>query len=509
MRLLFFIMLVSLTVNAQQSILPMNSFYKDQIFANKGIDPLNNGSFFPISQSTYNLEPLIADSSKQYYDFTHILFQKHLVEIKGEDYKITIDPAVVFSGGQDLIDTSERKLFQNTRGIYIDVNLFKNFSFFTTFYENQARFSDYQSEYYSGLGELYPNPQTYNTQNAFIPGEARTKPFDGDAFDYAFAVGAMTYKPFETLEFMAGNNQQFIGNGYRSILLSDNNGNSPYFRVNWSITPKFRFNYLRSRHLNLLRRPATSSVESYYESKGYAVNYFTFTPNPNLEFSLFEGSVWSRGDSINSTFSNPLAFNPIPGISKAIGGDNVSSFLGLNIGAQLGKKHRVYSQIAIPNYNFSMAAVQFGYRGYEFFQLPELMLQVEYNYVPSGFYNNENPRLNYINNNSPLAHIKGQGFQEFLTRISYEYKRVYLSQSLSYYMLENYNPLSILPLYQTLEYTNGKVINSQTELGYRFNRKMNLMLFTRLVIRTDANDKTNQIVSFGLKTGFTNKYTDF
>src|SRR5690606_2880078 len=90
---------------AQQNLVSINSFYKDQLFANKGAEPYNEGSFFPVNESKYDLIPLTNDSTKQYYKFTNVLFKKYLVEVKGKDFYIKIAPAIDFSIGRDLTDT--------------------------------------------------------------------------------------------------------------------------------------------------------------------------------------------------------------------------------------------------------------------------------------------------------------------------------------------------------------------------------------------------------------------
>lgn len=499
---------------SQQNYLSINSFYKDQLFANKLDNPYNDGSFFPVSESNYNLIPAINDSTPQYYDFTHILFQKHLIELSGKDYSLAISPVLNFAMGRNINDTIERKLFQNTRGVYVEGDLFKNFSFSTALFENQARFNHYESDYYVAIGELYPkSDSTYLTQNAVVPGGGRTKPFKGDGFDYASAVGYFVYKPFQFLKVSVGNNALFIGDGHRSVLHSDNSFNAPYTRIDWEISPKFNFTYLRSRHLNLMRRPASGSVESYYESKGYSINYFTYKPTDKMSLSLFESGVWNRGDSLKSKFSHPLIYNPIPVLSTAIlhGKNEVSSLLGVNLSYQLAKTHRVYGQFAINNFDLEKNAFQLGYRGYNYFGIGDFMLQLEYNNVASTTYENQNRRLNNVHFNLPLAHVKGNGFQEVLLRSNFEYKRVYIDVSSIYYIMSDYSNVSLLPVYRELDRQSKQSFFESVEIGYRFNRKMNLMLFGNWVYRNEVNSSsaaTNSI-HFGLRTGFTNHYKDF
>lgn len=501
----------------QNNLISLNSFYKDQIFANKLEKPYNGGSFFPVSEREFDLIPAIIDSSKQYYDFSVTLFRKHLVELSGKDYFITISPTFNISRGKDFTDTVARKLFQNTRGFIVEGDFFKNFSFSTSFYENQARFTHYESDYYLALGELYPaNNATYYTQNAVIPGSGRTKYFNTDGFDYAYAVGNIVYTPIKQLTLSTGNNQHFIGDGHRSLLLSDHSYGAPYVMADWTINSKFRFSYMRSRLMNLVRRPSTGSVESYYEAKGYSVNYFTYQPNSKINVSLFEGAVWNRGDSITSHTSHPMFYNPIPIISTiALKGKNVlNSILGINIGVQVADNHRAYGQLAINGSAFNKIGFQVGYRGYNFFGLRDFMVQVEYNNVPLGLYKSDNSRLNYTHYNMSLGHSRGNGFQEVLMRSNYEIKRVYADFSLSYYLHSDYDEINLLPVnkpaswYSPESYT---VVNTNIELGYRFNRKLNFSIFTSATIRntTKIESANTLFINAGIRTGLDNHYKDF
>lgn len=483
------------------------------MFANKGTKPLNNGSFFPINESEYDLIALINDSSKQYYTLTNILFKKHLIELRGEDYYVTISPAAIISRGTDLIDTNDRSLFQNTRGIHAEGDLFKNFSFSTSFFENQTRVTYFEDSYYRALGELYKKPTYYQTQNAVIPGMGRTKPFKTDGFDYAYAMGYVAFQAHKNLRISSGNNPQFVGDGYRSVLLSDNSFCAPYFRIDWIINKLFRFTYHRARLMNLLRKPVSSSAESYYESKGYSVNYFTYSPTEDVSISLFEGSIWNRGDSIESKFSHPLYYNPLPFLSPLALKDKneVASLLGLNLSYQLADHHRVYGQLAINNLDKEKFAWQLGYRGYNYFGLNDFMLQIEINHVAPHAYEVQNRRLNYSHFNLPLAHSKGNGFNEFILRSSYEIKRIYFDIKSIQYFAYDFHQRSLLPIYEDLEFESFSINNTSLEIGYRVNRKMNLCVFGRATFRTTDQLSVDNatILEGGLSTYIFNNYRDF
>ena len=416
--------------------------------------------------------------------------------------------------GEDQNDSTGRKLFQNTRGVYIEGDLTNKFSFSTSIFENQARFSAYQSAYYSSVGELYPNQSagSYTMQNAVIPGAARTKPFKIDGFDYAYATGNICYRPFKSVLLSLGNTSHFIGDGYRSLLLSDNSVPAPFFRGIFKLSERLEFNYLRMRLFNLIRRPISTSVESYYESKGFSVNYLTYKPIKELSVSFFEGVMWSRGDSIISKRVHPLFYSPVPGTALALlSKSELNYLLGLNVSYLILNKHRAYGQLAYGNGKFNKPAVQLGLRLYSLLGQRDLMLQVEYNNVPSGIYENGNPRLNYSHYNLPLATVKGSGFEEWIIRLNYEWQRWYINEKVVFYKLADYRPKDWLPVYQTMAELNGKITLNQLEAGYRFNRKMNLCLFGSWQIRNDksAQGFVTNLLFIGLRTGIVNHYNDF
>lgn len=498
----------------QQNLIPLHSFYKDQLFANKLAQPYNEGSFLPVSEGAYNLLPAIVDSSACYYTVTEILFKKHLIEITSNDCFITISPAANLSYGIDFSDTSDRRLMQNTRGVFVEGDLFKRFSFATTFYENQARFTAYENDYYSSVGERYQNSGgEYYAQNAVVPGAARTKDFKTDGYDYAFAVGYLSYAPIDAIRISAGNNSQFIGDGDRSLLLSDNSVAAPYLRLDWKINSRFNFTYYRSRLVNLLRRSASSSAEVYYETKGHSINYFTYKPTAKISVSLFEGSIWNRGDSLTSTVSHPLYYNPVPIISGLIlkEKNEVVSLLGINANYQVSERHRIYGQVAMNDWNTQKIGYQLGYRGYNFFGLTDFLIQLEFNHVPSGMYETANPRLNYSHYNLPLAHVKGSGFEEFIARANYEFRHFYVDSKSVMFLLNDYSQTAHLALYDSGPRIDGTVFYQSIELGYRFNRKMNLSIFGRWRLRTSSEIgmPVANTVQIGMRTGLTNHYDDF
>lgn len=505
--------LLHIYIFGQQNTMLMHSYYKDRLFDPSRAKTYTGGSFLPLIESEYNLNAIIRDSSKQYYEIAEYLFKKHLIEFKDSNYFITISPILDVQLGQDLKDSNTRKLFQNTRGFFIEGDILKNVSFSSAFFENQARFSNYETNYYNSIGELYPNKSGgYITQNAVIPSFARTKPFKVDGFDYAMAVGNIQYKPNKSVVISAGNSAHFIGDGYRSLLLSDNTTPAPFVRGIFYISKKVQFHYMRMRLINPIRKPVSSSAEAYFESKGFSINYLTYTPSKKLSLSFFEGIIWAKDNATSSNRVNPLFYCPLPFYAESVTTEKErNAILGLNISWVPSTSHRFYGQFVTGNIRVEQTAFQLGYRGYKYFGLDMFMLQIEYNNVSKNMYQSPNSRLNYSGYNLPLAHIKGAGFQEFIVRSNYEWKKLYIDFKGIVYLLNDYNPLALLPIDKVNPHQTGGVTQCQIELGFRINRKMNLNLFGTYQVRNElltVNNMTN-LVFVGLRTGIINRYTDF
>jgi hypothetical protein len=208
-----------------------------------------------------------------------------------------------------------------------------------------------------------------------------------------------------------------------------------------------------------------------------------------------------------------LFYNPLPLVSGLImSKEKVNTLYGLNLSFALKSNHRFYGQIGFSNLSIKNSALQIGYRGYNYFGLTDFMLQLEYNNVAESTYNSSVNRLNYSAYNLPMAHVKGNAFQEILIRSSYSYKRMYIDLKTNYFLLNNYNSGSLLPVDKQSQKVDGSVLLTQLEFGYRFNKLINLSLFASWLLRNEHSDlidlTTNQF-SIGLRTGILNHYNDF
>jgi hypothetical protein len=502
-----------INVSSQNNLISTHPFFRDKLFETSRAETYNGSAFLPVTEPNYDIQNHLRDTSIFYYDFAETAFKKHWVEINTEDCYLTISPVFNFSLGRDLLDTAQRKLFQNTRGFTIEGDIAKNFSFATTFYENQSRLSSYESIFIRSHGEFYFNNNglSYNMQNGVVPGATRTKNFKNGGFDYGFAQGYIVYQPYKKLDIIVGNNQQFIGAGYRSLLLSDNSSAAPYLRLDYKISKRWSYTYLRTRAMNLVRKKKKTTVEAYYQPKGFAVNYLSFQATDKLNISLFEGSTWSMGDSLTTKRVNPLFYNPLPIVSSLLNDSICSAMQGINVNWLFHPNARVYGQLAIGSIGTKQYAFQVGYRGNDYFKIKNLYTQIEYNFATSKMYKATTDRLNYSHYNLALTHPMENGFHEIVLRAGWEWKRIFADFKSVNYFLVNHTKNDLLPIQYYTTVSNDKISHNQLEFGYRMNKKLNWTFFGNIVYRKQTGAENSQvfIVSAGMRTSLLSHYNDY
>ncbi|MFT5860949.1 MAG: hypothetical protein ACI865_003065, partial [Flavobacteriaceae bacterium] len=96
-------------------------------------------------------------------------------------------------------------------------------------------------------------------------------------------------------------------------------------------------------------------------------------------------------------------------------------------------------------------------------------------------------------------------------RANYEVKNWYADLRSVLYLTKDYDPTGHLIIFDESIKTNETIFYQKVEVGYRFNKKMNLKTFLSWRYRstTDQSAQTANIVQFGFRTALTNQYNDF
>jgi len=265
---------------------------------------------------------------------------------------------------------------------------------------------------------------------------------DNKAF-YGNIVGDFSYQPSDFITFQIGNNKVFLGDGYRSLILSDFSNPYPYFKTTVKIW-KIQYLWMISHQQGYDNR--FSTYWSDFKAKNIFTHYLSFNFFRWFNFSMFETVVTSPIDSIGGhrgldfNYLNPVIFyRPV---EMSIGSpDNV--LVGFTGHLKFFKSTMLYGQVFIDEFILSHIkssdeywdekyGIQAGYKCYNTFNVKNLYTQLEFNATRPYTYSHSNPINAYTNANLPLAHPLGANFIEAVGIVSYQYKDYFAELKLSY-----------------------------------------------------------------------------
>lgn len=357
-----------------------------------------------------------------------------------------------------------------------------------------------------------------------------------------YAEGNITFTADDNFTFQLGYGKNFIGDGYRSLFLSDNANSYPYLKVTANIW-KLKYMALYTNYFDIIG--SNGNMNNYF-LKFSSTHYLSYNASKWLNIGLFESIIWQsqedqfyRGYDIN--YLNPVIFlRPI----EYAQGSSDNALLGGSLKFRIKKKNILYSQILFDEFLLNELkagngwwankyGIQVGLKSYDFLWIKNLTLQLEYNIVRPFTYSyyqqaaNISTLQNYAHFNSPLAHPLGSNFNEIVGGLTYTKKRWIFEgiTTIAKIGLDTNSTTSVgqnvyLP-YNLREkdygYTTGgglstDILNSTLKVSYVVNAKSQMLLQFGVTNRMYKNQHTNisnNMIFVGFKTAITNRYTDF
>ncbi|WGF93808.1 gliding motility protein RemB [Aequorivita marisscotiae] len=493
-------------------------------------------------------KPYIYSEVNRYYDFqaanaeiaksgtswfSRKLWNEHFVTIKGKDYWITLDPGVDLQLGKDL--DADINTYNNTRLVYLQGGLGDKIGFFGVVYESQGRFADYFNRYAESMRPDGGNP-------AIIPGRGIAKEFKTDSYDYPMTTGYLSYTPSKYFNLQLGHGKSFLGDGYRSLLMSDNATSYPYFKLNttfWKL--KYTNTWMSLRDV----RPEVTADGS-FRTKYVANHYLSYNITKKLNVGFFESVVWendnNRGFDMN--YLNPIIFYQAIQFSTGSRGGN--ALIGLASKYKVNDRVNIYGQLIIDEFSKSdvfggqgsyknKTGIQLGVKYYDAFGIKNLYLQSEYNRVRPYTYSHNTVVLNYGHNNQALAHTLGANFSEFIGIARYQRGRLYgdakvivakrgfefnTPEDSFFYGGNIYGTEDDRISDNGNELAQGNTTNffhAELQAGYIINTATNLKIYGNFIFRSfDPTLNTQSVfknettwLNFGIRTDLFNWYYDF
>ncbi|QNL22278.1 hypothetical protein HZR84_10110 [Hyphobacterium sp. CCMP332] len=398
------------------------------------IEALEDDSVFTSKSDFFNKQYLLNDS----HEWTEIEeesekpFLNHFYKKKAnafyynekDVFEIHADPILHLNGGfessntsssdfifSDSSDISEsRNFYTNTRGVVVRGMIDKKIGFYSALTENQMRVPGYVEQRI--------------VEDSVVPGEGFWKPFGSKGYDFFNARGYVTFNASKHVFLQFGNDRNFIGNGHRSLILSD--FSAPYLFL------KVETQIWKLKYTNIFAQLTADYQRSgrLFPRKYMAFHHLSMNIGKKLNIGIFENVIYGRPDdnSLDLAYLNPIIF--YRAIEQNVGSpDNAT--VGLDWRWMPVKKVALYGQLIFDELIVSNLRAGNGWWGNKFgiqggvkymnaFGIDNLDLQYEVNAVRPYTYAHVSDFTNYQHYQQPLAHPLGANFIESIGIIRYQ-----------------------------------------------------------------------------------------
>lgn len=332
----------------------------------------------------------------------------NLYEVHVKDFDLVINPVIQYTVSKE--QDNDQDLFLNTRGVSLRGRIANKVGFAAYLTDNQERSPQYVQQFISARDA--------------VPGNGFYKDFKAaGGVDYFDARGYITFNAAKYIDITFGYDKNFIGNGQRSLFLSDFSNNTLFLKLNTRI---WKFNY--QNIFMELNSAARFAADILLPKKYAAMHHLDIAVSKRVNIGLFEGVVFGRRDKFDFGYLNPVIF--YRSIEQQNGSfDN--SVVGLDFKANLPHRLQVYGQLSLDEFKLSEIknnkgwwankwGIQLGAKYIDAFGIPNLDLQVEHNRVRPFTYSHRDSIANYTHYNQPLAHPLMANFQEFIGVARYQ-----------------------------------------------------------------------------------------
>ncbi len=330
-----------------------------------------------------------------------------LYQHRSDDFMIKVNPVVHFAGGVET--RSKQTLFVNTRGIELRGWVAKKIGFYTMLSENQARMPLYVRERIDSFGA--------------IPGEAYFKDFKSEATDFFSANGYLDFSLAKFITIQFGSDNNFLGNGNRSLALSDFSGDYLFLKLKTQVWRISYQNLFVDITANFLR-----GGDRLLPKKYAAIHHLSLNATRFLNIGIWESVIFQRNNGFELQYLNPLIFYRF---AEQLIGSSDNAMLGIDYRLNFLRHFSIYGQLTIDDFNFQASKPQDGYWGNKYglqtgikyidaFGLDNFDLQLEWNHLRPYVYTHNDSIANYSNYNQPLAHPLGANLNEGIGIVRYQ-----------------------------------------------------------------------------------------
>lgn len=261
--------------------------------------------------------------------------------------------------------------------------------------------------------------------NRAVPGYTRYDSIDGNkAYQYIDFRGSVSTSVTKYIQVQFGYDQQTIGNGYRSLLLSNFAPSALFVKLNTRI---WKLNYT---NLYMQLQPIAGPVPGgRFGNKYAAMHHLSLQATKWLNIGLFEGIIFGRSRGYDISYMLPLIF--YRSIEQQNGSpDNAN--IGFDFKANIAKRLQLYGQLMLDEFVKdeviggrrkwwgNKQGIQLGAKYVDAFGIKNLDLQAEMNQIRPFMYQFRDTTGAYTHALQPLAHPLGANLRELIGIARYQ-----------------------------------------------------------------------------------------
>lgn len=350
-------------------------------------------------------------------------FLKHFYKVKSDlyhvnqpDFDLHVNPVLYLGAGME--SSNDTRTFINTRGVEIRGMVDRKLGFYSFIGENQIIFPEYVR---SSIG-----------QNLVVPQEGFWKNFKDDGVDFFTARGYISFQATKHINLQFGHDRFKVGNGYRSMILSDNAPAYLFLKMSTQVWKIKYTNLFTQLTADIQGNASGLTANNRYPSKYMSMHHLSVNVGKKLNIGVFESVVFgvdsARSDALDIQYLNPIIF--YRAIEQQNGSpDNV--LLGLDFKWLVAKKLSLYGQLTLDEFLLdnlkegngwwaNKFGVQLGGEYIDVFGINNLDIQGELNLARPYTYSHSSSYGSYSQYRQSLAHPLGANFNELVGIIRYQ-----------------------------------------------------------------------------------------
>lgn len=348
-------------------------------------------------------------ASKTPWFHTFYTEKANFYSVKENDFFLAIDPAIEET--QSIESGNNERVFLNAKGLTLRGMIGGKIGFSAFLTDNQER------------GPTFFQQRA--VQFKAVPGGGYWQSFKKDAYDYYDNRASIYFNALKYFDFQIGYDKNFIGDGYRSLFLSDYAAPYSFIKIN---TRVWKLNY-QVMYMQLVDQHIVNDSNYVYPQKYGVTHHLSINVFPWMTVGLFENVIFTRTNGYAFSYLNPVVFLVS---AQQQNGSPDKTTAGLDAKLNIGHSVQLYGQLLIDEfvlhqilhysdgYWANKQGLQAGIKYINAFSLKNFDLQFEANIVRPYTYQHNDSIDNYSHYNQPLAHPLGANFEEFIAIARYQ-----------------------------------------------------------------------------------------